>query len=274
VRYPWGSVPILALLAGSTGLWALFGLRFAHASEPFIPLAVLRQPVVAGNVAAGFFSIGTIVGLSIYLPLYLELVRGASASQSGALLIAFTGGTVCGAFAGGRSLGFNRPHKPLPVAGLMLAMAALAVLAVAPTLSNTGVAVLLFLCGAGIGPMYPITTVLTQNAVRAHQFGVVTGTLNFFRLLGGTIVVAAFGAIILGHIDGSGQGAVLDQWLRSAPSAAASANTDAAHIFAIVFAAAGACLAAALIAFSFVEERPLRGPADANLPARPPFAAE
>ena len=48
-------------------------------AEPFIPLAVLREPVVAGNVvAAGFFSIGAIIGLSIYLPLYLELVLGAS----------------------------------------------------------------------------------------------------------------------------------------------------------------------------------------------------
>ena len=106
-RYPWLSAPILSLIAGSAGLWLLFGWRIATAAEPFIPLSVLSERTVAGTALAGFFSIGAIVGLSIYLPLYLELARGATASMSGVALIAFTAGTVVGAI-------FGRPRaRPL-----------------------------------------------------------------------------------------------------------------------------------------------------------------
>ena len=53
------------------------------APEPFIPLTMLREPVVAGIVVAGFFSIGTVIGLSIFVPLYMELVLGAVAERGG-----------------------------------------------------------------------------------------------------------------------------------------------------------------------------------------------
>jgi MFS family permease len=280
VRYPWASWPILMLIGGSAALWMLFAWRLAAAAEPFIPLSVLREPVVAGNVAAGFFSIGTIVGLSVYLPLYLQLVLGASASMAGLALIAFTAGTVVGAFAAGRALGRHRHYMRIPMAGLLIAILAVAAMAAAPaSLSLGGVACLLFLCGGGIGTMYPVTTVLTQNVVPPHQFGVATGTLNFFRLLGGTIVVAGFGAIVLGTIDASGGLVALDLLARGGVRPQGHVASDFAAVFACVFAAAGACLAAALAALAFVKERPLRGPADAPCDAVPPdrsrhFAAE
>ena len=118
-----------------------------------------------------FFSIGAIIGLSIYVPLYLQLVLGASPSVSGLALIAFTAGTVIGAFfAAGRSLGRSRHYMRLPMAGLAIGMASLAVMAALPAgLSLAGLSCLLFLCGAGIGPMYPVTTVLIQNAVLPHR---------------------------------------------------------------------------------------------------------
>ncbi len=282
VRYPWASWQILALLGGSASLWALFSWRLTTAAEPFIPLSVLREPLVRANVIAGFFSIGAIIGLSIYLPLFLELVMGASASRSGTILIAFTAGSVIGAFAAGRSLGRHTHYKRVPMAGLLLAVLGLTVMAIFPArLSFTGAAGLLFVCGAGIGTMYPVTTILIQNAVLPHQFGVATGMVNFCRLLGGTIVVAGFGAIVLGRIDVAGGLVALDRLSRTAPPAGLG---DAfGPVFAWVFAAAGACLAIALTALAFVEERPLRGratPPAASAPDkpsdsdRPPLAAE
>ena len=270
VRYPWGSSPILLLIAGSAALWALFAWRLMAAAEPFIPPAVLRQPVVAGCATAGFFSIGTIIGLSMYVPLHLELVLGASASMSGLVLIAFTVGTVAGSFSAGRALGRHTHYLRMPMAGLVVAILALAAMALfGASLSLGGVAGLLFLCGAGIGPMYPMTTVLIQNAVLPHQFGVATGTLNFFRLLGGTIVVAGFGAIVLGTNDGSG-GRIVIEHLSHSGGGGQGNLSDFAAAFAWVFAAAGACIGVALVALAFVEERPLRGPAT----ARPQAAAD
>jgi multidrug resistance protein len=277
VRYPWGSPPILLLIAGSAALWTLFARRLMAAAEPFIPPSVLRQPVVAGCVTAGFFSIGAMIGLSMYLPLYLELVLGASASIAGLVLIAFTVGTVTGSFAAGRALGHHTHYLRMPMAGLLVAILVLAAMALfGASLSLGGVAGLLFLCGGGIGPMYPMTTVLIQNAVEPHQFGVATGTLNFFRLLGGTIVVAGFGAIVIGAIDAAGGRIVIEPLSRDVlrPQAIFS---DFAVAFSWIFAAAGFCLTVALAALAFVEERPLRGPATAQPQAaadEPRLAAE
>src|SRR5262249_3284612 len=136
---------------------------------------------------------------------------------------------------------------------------------------------LLTLAGGGIGPMYPVTTVLTQNAVPRHQIGVATGTLNFFRLLGGTIVVAGFGAIVLAgdlgalaspglshgpvsHGPGSQCPVSLGRVSPGPFPPPGGAPADFSSVFAWVFAAAAGCLTAALAALLMVEERPLRGP--------------
>jgi EmrB/QacA subfamily drug resistance transporter len=257
-RYPWMSWQIAAMLAGSAVAWVLFALRLANAVEPLIPLSVLREPVVTRIVLVAFFSIGAIIGLSIYVPLYLELVLGASPSVSGLALISFTAGTVIGAFAAGRSLGRDRHYKRLPMAGLGVAIASVAVLAAVPSgLGLGGVSVMLFLAGGGIGMMYPLTTVLIQNAVLPHQLGIVTGTLNFFRQLGGTIIVAGLGAIVLSKVDTSGGLASLDALVKSG----VRPGTDFSSVFSWVFIAAALCLVVALACLAGIEERPLRGPA-------------
>jgi MFS family permease len=254
VRYPWASWPIAALIAGSAVLWLLFAWRIAAAPEPFVPLMVLSDRTVTGTVIAAFFSIGTIIGLSFFMPLYLELSLHTTALTSGLALIAFMGGITLGAMTAGTALARYRHYKRIPVAGLAVAIAALATLAANLRLPYAAVAVLLMLTGGGIGPMYPVTTVLTQNAVARHQIGIATGTLNFFRLLGGTIVVAGFGAIVFGsHAGGSSAGG---SWASPPPGGTAA--------FSWVFTAACGCLAAALAALLAIEERPLRGPDSAG----------
>src|SRR5262249_3249559 len=79
-RYAWVSIEILGMIAASAILWGCFALRLATAPEPFIPLTMLRDRVVGAITATGFFAIGTIIGITIYTPLYLELVLGLNAS--------------------------------------------------------------------------------------------------------------------------------------------------------------------------------------------------
>ena len=113
------------------------------------------------------------------------------------------------------------------------------VLAIWPgALSLIEVAALLALAGAGMGPMYPATTVIIQNAVPPHQLGIATGTLNFFRQLGGAIIVAVFAAIVLGGLDASGAASTLDTLASAASSAA-----EFAAPFRFVFIAAAVFLA-------------------------------
>jgi hypothetical protein len=256
-RYPWGSPLILGLLAGSVVLWLLFWWRVKTAPEPFVPVNVLRAPIVAATAIAGFFSVGVIIALSIMLPLYFELVLGFSPSGSGTALIVFLAAATAGSFAAGRLMARMMRYKRVPIGGLVLGIAMFLVFAARPAgLSLLDVSVLLFVGGCGLGVMYPVTTTIVQNSVEAHQLGTATGALNFARQLGGAIIVAAFGAIILGGIDTGGRGLTLELLLGGGASAAA----DFAGLFRLVFLAGAVFLAAGLVAVLLIEERPLRGP--------------
>jgi MFS family permease len=182
-------------------------------------------------------------------------------------LAAATGGS----FFGGRLMARMARYKRVPVVGMALGILMLVGLALKPAgLSLIEVAALLAIGGAGLGVMYPVTTTLIQNVVQPYQLGVATGALNFFRLLGGAIIVAAFGAIVLGGAGAAGQGLTLEVL-----SGASRAGTDLAAPFRFAFIAGAVFLAAGLAAVLVIEERPLRGPAkDALERGTAPAAAE
>jgi sugar phosphate permease len=252
-HYAWRSPLILGLSAGSAILWGLFAARLLTAREPFIPLTILRGRVTSTITCAAFFGVGTIIGITIYTPLYCETVLGLSASSSGLALIAFMAGTVVGSLAAARLMVRLAHYMRVPLAGLLFAVMALGVVVVDP--ANQSIArlvFLLFVLGCGVGPMYPMSTIVMQNAVKPHQLGTATGTLNFFRTLGGAIIVAVFGAIVLGSgVDGAGI-ITLERL--------AAAQGDLAPAFRWVFIAAMICLAIAFASLLAVEERPLHGP--------------
>lgn len=250
VRYPWLSSAVLGLIGASTVLWAAFAWRLLRAPEPLIPLTMLAEPVVLGIATAGFFSIGTIVGLSIFIPIYVELVLGHSPSASGIVLIAFMAGATFGSMVAGRLMPRLEHYKRVPIFAMPVGIMALIVLASMPAdLTLVQVAVLFAVGGAGMGPMWPATTVIIQNAVPLHQLGIATGTLSFFRQLGSALVVAIFAAIVLGGADGLS----LDRL-----SAAGAASLAAS--FRWVFVAAAVFLAVTLLALAVIKTQPLRGP--------------
>jgi EmrB/QacA subfamily drug resistance transporter len=252
-HYRWISWQIIALIAGSAVLWTLFAARLLTAREPFIPLAILRGKVTSALTCAAFFSIGTIMGVTIVTPLYCQMVLGASASVSGLALIAFLGGATLGSLLTGRLIVRLTHYMRVPIVGLIIAIVTLGFLAAEPAGLSLGVfSVLLGILGAAIGPMYPASTILMQNAVKLHQLGTATGALNFFRLLGGAVIVAVFGAIVLGSV-GDHTGVVTLEKL-------AAGHADFAHAFRFVFIAAAIFLAIALVCVLTVEERPLHGP--------------
>jgi len=256
-RYGWASAPILSLLAGAVVLWLLFALRMASAPEPFIPLAVLRAPILAATTAAGFFSVGVIIGLTIFLPVYFELVLGFSPSGSGIALIVFLAAATIGSFFAGRLMIQLAHYKLVQAVGMVFGILMLAAFAWQPGgLSLLEVCGLLTIGGAGLGVMYPVTTTIVQNSVIPHQLGTATGALNFARQLGGAIIVAAFATIVLGGIDSGGHGLTLDM-LRGGVK---QADADFALLFRWLFAAGASFLAAGLVAVLLIEERPLRGP--------------
>lgn len=256
-HYAWGSAPILSLVAGSALLWLGFAWRLRSAAEPLIPLAILANPVVRdGTIAAGF-GMGTFIGLTIYLPLYFETVVGLSAANSGLGLIPLTCGTVLGATASGRAMTRLDHYKRVPVVGLSLALVGTAILIVmAGRLPLLPFALLLGLISICFGTLLPVATVSIQNAVAPHQLGTATGTANFFRQIGGALIVAIFGAIVLGGLGASGAG------LSAETLKAGAVDRDTmVGLFRYVFAASFAGFALALLFLLRMTELPLRGSA-------------
>ncbi len=258
-HYPWLSWQIVGLIVLSAFLWALTGARLLTAREPFIPIAILGGRITGTITAAGFFGVGTIIGLSIYTPLYCQVVLGVSASLSGIALIGFMIGATSGSFLTGRLITRLKHYMRVPIFGMAVAVALLVFLSIHPAGFSILTFTLLFAAlGAAIGPMYQTSTIVMQNAVKPHQMGTATGALNFFRLLGGAIIVAVFGAMVFG---GGSRTAGL------AVATLAAGHTDFVQAFRMVFIAGAVFVAITLVCLLVVEEVPLSGPVRRAAPA-------
>ena len=250
-RYAWTSEQVLSLVVGSIGLWAALFWRLNRAAEPLIPLSVYRNRVVRDGVGAASFAMGTFIGLSIYMPIYFQSALRLSASWSGVALIPLMIGTVAGATLSGRMMASFERYKMPAVIGLSLALLAICVLAAfVGSLPFALTEVLLASFGLGIGTVLPVSTVSVQNAVALHELGTTTATMNFARQLGGAIIVAIFGAIII-----NAAGGVVDARI----AGAADDTAPLTLAFRMVFLAAAMCAATSLVFLLRMEERPLRG---------------
>ncbi|HET9412527.1 MAG TPA: MFS transporter, partial [Pseudolabrys sp.] len=121
-RFEWISLQIGGLLFGSAALWGLFSWRLMAVSEPFLPLSVLANPVVRCATLAGACIMGTLVGMTIFVPLYFEVVLHLSASESGMALIPLMGATVTFSTITGRMMTHVVHYKRMALVGLSLAI--------------------------------------------------------------------------------------------------------------------------------------------------------
>jgi EmrB/QacA subfamily drug resistance transporter len=273
-KFDWISPEIGALLLTSAVLWGLFALRLKRAQEPFLPLAVLGNAVVRNAALAGACTMATLVGMTIMVPLYFEVVLHLSASQSGMALIPQMAATVTFSTICGQLMMHMTHYKRVPLIGNSVAILALLALAVWPaSLSTAWVLVLLTVAGAGLGTVFPISTVCMQNAVTQHQMGVATGAANFFRALFSSLVVAVLGAIVLRGLGGA-TGTAMETLAHAASAESLRAAFSAVFVACAVVSGFGMAFLIAM------EERALRGPSlhspDAGAPTAPatPIPAE
>ncbi len=252
--YSWTSPAILALVAASSILSVLFVMRLYRAPEPFLPLAVLHNQVMRTGTTAASLAMGTSIGLTIFVPLYFEVVHKLSATESGLALIPLAL-TTPGSLLSGQAMLYWRHYKLAPIIGLVFGLIALCFLIWMPDMRLAYVTVIMAIVGTATGLVYPVTTVSIQNAVPHHQMGVAMGAMNFFRALAAAFTVAVMGAIVLASLGATtGRGGNV-----SALAAAASAGgADVAVAFRWVFASALIFLIGSLIALLAMEERPLR----------------
>lgn len=265
-QLPWLSAPILGLIALSAVLTVLFGWRLATANEPFLPLAVLNNPVMRMGTTSAALAMGVSIGLTIVVPMYFEVAHKLSATESGIALIPLAM-TTPGSLLSGQAMLHWKHYKRAPMIGLVFALVALAFLIWRPDMGLAYAVVLMGVVGTAIGLVYPITTVSIQNAVPNHQVGIAMGALNFFRSLASAFIVAVLGAILLAGLGvtvsrGGGHSV-------SVIETVATAGPGTALVFRWVFLASFGFLALSLLFLHFMEERPLRATVQ---PADPPVA--
>ncbi|QPF87080.1 MFS transporter [Bradyrhizobium genosp. L] len=258
-RFSWLSPTITAMLGGSIALAGAFVWHARRADEPFLALSLLSGSVVPFAMGAGGCALGAMVGLTVHLPLYYEVVYHLTASEAGLALIPLAAISTFGAAIAGRTMAKAKHYKRVAIVGTSVAAVGAVVMAVT-TLPLWGLLVVMSVFALGLGTTFPVSVVSLQNSVARPQVGTVTGAMNFFRALMASFTVAAFAAILLmtlgpdvslaGEHHAAGAGVV-----SSIPIA------DMITAFRYVFGAAAVLLTTAAICMITMEERPLAGPA-------------
>jgi EmrB/QacA subfamily drug resistance transporter len=254
-RYPWLSYQIAILIIASVLLAVMFVWWVLRVPEPFLPLSVLNNPVMRFGTLCTACTQGVNIGLTIFVPLYYELVHGLSASDSGLALIPIVMMTTPGSFLSGRAMLHLNHYKFVPLLLLSVATIAVAVLVVFPLMPVWIVAAIMCLVGMGTGSSYPVVTVSIQNAVAHQQIGITMGAMNFFRALASAFVVAIMGAIMLAHLGAAPQRGATTTVVAVAQTATVHVL---AHMFSFIFAVAVGFLLMGIVALLLMEERPLR----------------
>jgi EmrB/QacA subfamily drug resistance transporter len=255
-RYPWLSQQIALLLAMAVVLAVLFVWWVLRVPEPFLPIAVMKNPVMRAGSLTSACSQGVAIGLTVFIPLYYEMVHGLSASDSGLALIPIVIMTTPGSFLSGRCMLRLNRYKWFPLLMLSITTAAVGLLAIHPLMPVWVVAVVAGLIGMGTGSSYPVVTVSIQNAVAHQQIGIAMGAMNFFRALASSFVVAVMGAIMLAHLGTAPQrGGVTATIVTTAGDVTMD---HLARTFSHIFALAAFVLVIGIVSLVVMEERPLR----------------
>ena len=193
----WTSPVGIGLLVGTILLAGLFVLAESRAKEPILPLELFTHWTFDSNIIfAMIMGVGMFGGL-IYLPIYLQAVKGMTATQSGLALLPLVIGIFATSIGGGQVMTRTGRYKWMPISGAIIVGAALyAFSTLAVDTSYWIIALIMFFFGAGLGMTMQVVVTAVQNSVDRKHMGAATASVAFFRMMGGAIGTALFGAIL------------------------------------------------------------------------------
>jgi EmrB/QacA subfamily drug resistance transporter len=220
-RYGWDSAAILGLGAATLALGGALIIRERRAEDPIVPLELLATPVVAIVSVALFLATASLFAITVFVPLFLQVVTGASPTEAGLLLVPMMAGTTLSTILSGRSIARTGRYKRFPIAGLALMAAGLTLMAaLAPQRSAALTLGALTIFGLGFGLVTQILIVAVQNSVDRTKLGTATATTSFFRALGGAVGAATLGTVFQSRSGVSLEDAVQTVFICAAPLAA------------------------------------------------------
>ncbi|MFE7956154.1 MFS transporter [Streptomyces sp. NPDC057413] len=195
-EYAWGSRVITGLGAGALVAAALFLLAERRAAEPLIPLRLFRDSVFNVSALVGLVIGVALFGAASYLPTFLQMVDGASATESGLLMLPMMGGIVGASVISGQLISHTGRYKLYPVLGGALSALGMWLLSrLEVDTPRLHYSIWMAVLGAGIGLVMPVLVLAVQNSVRAGDLGTATSANNYFRQIGGSVGAAIFGTL-------------------------------------------------------------------------------
>ncbi|WP_432984943.1 MDR family MFS transporter [Dactylosporangium sp. CA-233914] len=196
-EYAWDSAVILGLFAAFAVLTALFIFVEGRAEEPVLPLRLFKRATFSlanvGTFVLGFAMFGSI----IYVPLYLQIVKGATPTRSGLLMLPMMAGVIATSIVAGRIISRVGRYKWFPVAGTVVMGTGLLLFTSLEVNTPLWQAfIYMTVIGVGLGLAMQPLILAVQNALDLRDMGAGTSAATFFRSLGGSVGVAALGAVM------------------------------------------------------------------------------
>ncbi|KAB2589252.1 MFS transporter [Streptomyces arboris] len=201
-EYAWGSRTILGLSAGAVVTTLLFVAVEHRAAEPIIPLRLFRDSVF--NITG---LVGAVVGIALfgaasYLPTYLQMVDGASATESGLLMLPMMLGIVGGSIVSGQLITRTGRYRIYPIVGSAVSVVGMWLLSgLERGTSRLEYSLWQAVLGTGIGLVMSVLVLAVQNSVRPADLGTATSANNYFRQIGGSVGAAIFGTLFAGRLS-------------------------------------------------------------------------
>ncbi|MEV0257938.1 MDR family MFS transporter [Streptomyces sp. NPDC050732] len=274
-EYAWDSAVIMELIG--IGVASLIGFLFVQkkAAEPILPLHIFANRNFSLMAVIGFITGFVMFGAMLFLPLFQQSVQGASATNSGLLLLPMLLSMMAVSMVAGRVTTATGKYRVFPIAGTVLMVAGFFLLAQMDTgTSRLTSGLYMAVLGAGMGFLMQVTMLVAQNSVEMKDMGVASSSATLFRTLGSSFGVAIMGALFNNRVQdvmddraGALGGKVtetsaqldaaslakLPEAVQDAYQHAVSSGTHSAFLL-------GAAISVvALLASFFVKEIPLRG---------------
>jgi EmrB/QacA subfamily drug resistance transporter len=259
--YPWLSPTILGLAGTAAVSIGLLTVNERRAAEPLLPPRLFHTPIFVLSILVVSLAAMGLFAAAVFLPLYFQLVQGASPTAAGLMISPMMGGVIVASVLGGRLVSHTGRYKSLVTAGLLAAALSFATLAWSAQ-AGGGAAIgelILAVLGLGIGVSFPNLTTAIQNAVERADLGAATAMSAFFRSLGGAVGVALSGAILTARLRTLMPGGIAALHIGSGVPTAEHAAVAFAyrHALSTTFLAGAIVATIACIIVAFSPERPL-----------------
>ncbi|GAA3691829.1 MDR family MFS transporter [Arthrobacter ginkgonis] len=196
-QFEWASATTAWMLAIVVAALAAFVVVELKVTEPLIPLTLFRNRTftlgVLGSISVGVAMFGT----SVFLAQYMQLARGANATQSGLMTLPMMAGLLIISTVVGGVITRTGKWKRYVVTGSVLLTVGMFLMGTIEYDTNFFlVSVYMFILGAGVGMVMQNLVLAVQNAVSPQELGVASSGIAFFRSLGGTVGVSVLGATL------------------------------------------------------------------------------